>query len=435
MAISALELPAPSGAVEAACAALRPLDHLLWSARGDDELVGVVEALEELRSEVAALEAQVLAELDERQVPKRTLGWGSTADWFTHLAGLRRGQGKRAVEHARELVRSRRSTLAALHEGSVSPEQAAVVLDAVEALPSAPSMRARAEEVLLEEAGRLDATSLAKAGARIGDVVDPDREDRDLERALEREERAAHVHRFLSIAEDGAGGVRLSGRGSVEDAAVLRAALLPLTAPVPTVDPDTCAEQPDPRDHGARLWDALVATAHHTLTSDLAPECHGARPRVTVTTDLATLQQGLGRGGVTDDGLELSVSAVRRIACDADVIPAVLGSRSEVLDVGRLQRLVTAAIWRALVLRDQHCRFPGCTRPPVMCHAHHVEHWVDGGETSLANLVLLCGHHHRLIHGSPWQVRISAEDGLPEFLPPPRADTTPEWIRSRPRRE
>ena len=73
--------------------------------------------------------------------------------------------------------------------------------------------------------------------------------------------------------------------------------------------------------------------------------------------------------------------------------------------MGRQMRLVTAAIWKALVARDRHCRFPRCTRPPIMCHAHHITHWIDGGATSLDNLLLLCGHHHRLIHSGPWQIR------------------------------
>ncbi|HEV7876147.1 MAG TPA: HNH endonuclease, partial [Nocardioides sp.] len=138
---------------------------------------------------------------------------------------------------------------------------------------------------------------------------------------------------------------------------------------------------------------------------------------------------------VTDDGLTLTPGVVRRLACDADLIPVVLGTRSEVLDVGRTHRLVTGPLWRALVCRDRHCAFPGCTRPPVMCHAHHIRHWLHGGETALTNLVLLCGHHHRTIHHTPWEVRLHAGDGRPEFLPPPRRGSTPTWIRHRPRRE
>jgi len=129
---------------------------------------------------------------------------------------------------------------------------------------------------------------------------------------------------------------------------------------------------------------------------------------------------------------------VRRLACDADIIPVALGTRGEVLDVGRAHRLVTPALWRALVCRDRHCAFPGCTKPPVMGHAHHITHWADRGPTALPNLVLLCGHHHRVIHHTPWQVRISPDDARPEFLPPPKPghhQPPPQWIRQRPRLE
>ncbi|HEX6151359.1 HNH endonuclease signature motif containing protein [Nocardioides sp.] len=126
---------------------------------------------------------------------------------------------------------------------------------------------------------------------------------------------------------------------------------------------------------------------------------------------------------------------MRRMACDADLIRVLLDAEGCPLDVGRTRRLVTPAIWTALVARDRHCAFPGCTRPPVMGHAHHIRHWIDGGPTALENLVLLCGHHHRTIHHTPWQVRL-ADDGRPEFLPPAKAGRPPpDWIRHRHRQE
>ena len=93
--------------------------------------------------------------------------------------------------------------------------------------------------MLLDEASKLNATDLAQVAKRLVVTVDPEKAERDAEKALDREDRAAHLGRFLSITEDGAGGVRLRGRGTVEDAAVLKAALLPLTKPEPAVDPET----------------------------------------------------------------------------------------------------------------------------------------------------------------------------------------------------
>jgi len=128
------------------------------------------------------------------------------------------------------------------------------------------------------------------------------------------------------------------------------------------------------------------------------------------------------------DGRELSAGELRRLCCDANLIPAVLGARSEPLDVGRAQRLVTPAIRRALTLRDQHCAFPSCDTPASRCDAHHITPWRDGGPTALGNLVLLCPHHHGLVEPDPfssrdqWQVSIHT-DGYPVFRPPARYPT------------
>ncbi len=198
-----------------------------------------------------------------------------------------------------------------------------------------------------------------------------------------------------------------------------------MAAPLPGTDPDCGEAGRDTRDHGARTWDALVETCLKAQEAEgLLPEQHGAKPRLTVTVTLDQLREGLG-AATLDTGDDLSVSAVRRLACDAEVIPAVLGSLGEVLDVGRTQRLVTAAIWKALVLRDAHCRFPGCRRQPLACDAHHLQHWADGGDTSLDNLVLLCRAHHTLLHATPWEVRLNPVDRRPEFRRPARR----EWSR------
>jgi Domain of unknown function (DUF222)/HNH endonuclease len=332
--------------------------------------------------------------------------------------------------------------------GTCSPEQADIIVRSVDDLPAGDWIRRRGEKVLLAHATRLDASELARAGRHVVEVVDPDAVDRRLEAALDREERAAHLGRYLVISDDRAGGVRIRGRGSAEDGALLKAALLPLTRPDAVIDPESGEPCADPREHGTRLWDALVTTAQHALNTDRVPQTHATPPRLLVTLDHHTLKTGLqakgvatrvtrvaARVGTTADGTDLPPGVIRRLACDAEVIPAVLGGHGEVLDVGRVRRLVTPAIWTALVVRDRHCTFPACTRPPVMCQAHHPTHWADGGQTTLDNLALLCGHHHRTIHHSPWDIRLNAEDRRPEFKPPPKPGTTSEWTRYRPRRE
>ncbi len=118
----------------------------------------------------------------------------------------------------------------------MSATQVDPIIDAVHGLPSGELVRARGEQAMLEHAQSLDATELARLGRHLAHVVDPDATDRKLEAALEREDRAAHAGRFLAITEDRAGGVRIKGYGSTEDAALLKAALLPLTCPTPAVD-------------------------------------------------------------------------------------------------------------------------------------------------------------------------------------------------------
>jgi hypothetical protein len=132
----------------------------------------------------------------------------------------------------------------------------------------------------------------------------------------------------------------------------------------------------------------------------------------------AHLATGTGGGvGLLDNGLPVSAATVRRWACDCQLIPIVLGTHGEPLDAGRATREPTPAIRRALDARDRGCAFPGCDRPTKWCISHHIVHWEALGETSCANLVLVCGHHHRVIHHHGWDVHI-APDGLPTFYPP-----------------
>jgi hypothetical protein len=149
------------------------------------------------------------------------------------------------------------------------------------------------------------------------------------------------------------------------------------------------------------------------------PRNGGDRPQVVVTIDYGQLCNGLRakRGaGALDNGTQLSPADVRRLACDAEVIPIVLDGKNQVLDVGRERRTVSGAIRRALVVRDKGCAFPECGRPPRWCQGHHAVHWADGGKTSLENSVLVCPYHHRLIHHGGWKVRM--KKGFPVFIPP-----------------
>lgn len=112
---------------------------------------------------------------------------------------------------------------------------------------------------------------------------------------------------------------------------------------------------------------------------------------------------------------------IRRIACDADLIPAVLGGEGEILDLGRARRLFTRAQRKAITARDGGCATPGCTIPAAWCEAHHIDHWEHGGPTDVDNGVLLCSHHHHAVHAGWW--RIDMDDGIPWFTPARHLDT------------
>ncbi len=105
-----------------------------------------------------------------------------------------------------------------------------------------------------------------------------------------------------------------------------------------------------------------------------------------------------GGAGISIDGHVLTPETVRRLACDAEIIPAVLGGDRQVLELGRSRRLVSAGQRTALWLRDRGCTFPGCTIPAAWTRAHHVIHWAAGGATDLGNLALLCQRHHTEVH-------------------------------------
>ncbi|HEX6515529.1 MAG TPA: DUF222 domain-containing protein, partial [Nocardioidaceae bacterium] len=442
----------PAGVVAQARSWVAGLAETLWAARSPGELLDTVRELEALRGCLDAVLAAVVEEVAATGAAAAEQ-WASTGDFLTHAAGARRGYGPVLVRLARALP-GLPATAAGMLAGRVSREQAVVIARAVRLLPAEARLRAAAEEVLVEWAGEVDASELAARAESLLERLDPEGCAQREEAALARLERAAHRHRFLALVEDRHGGVLVKGRGTSEDAAVIKTALSALTAPDPTKScghlPDDPARDPahdpagdsagergctgcagvgrDAREYSTRLWDAWVEASQRLLDARVLPETHGTKPRVSITVDYQSLACGVGQAAV-EVGLRVSAAAVRRLACDADLLPVVLGTAGEVLDVGRTARLVTPAIWKALLARDGQCRFPGCTRPPVGCDAHHIVSWLDGGPTSLDNLVLLCRAHHTAIHHTPWRVRLNPLDRHPEFLPP--GSTRP--TRTRPR--
>ena len=150
---------------------------------------------------------------------------------------------------------------------------------------------------------------------------------------------------------------------------------------------------PDVRTAAQRRADAFVEACALVAAQQRVPEAltgvGNGCAQVVVTMDYDHLREQTGHG-LTDDAKPGTASMVRRLACEGRIIPMVLGSQSQPLDVGREHRLATPAQVRALRQRDKGCSFPGCDRPPSWCQAHHLRHWLDGGPTDLNNLALLC---------------------------------------------
>ena len=155
---------------------------------------------------------------------------------------------------------------------------------------------------------------------------------------------------------------------------------------------------------------------------------YGAKANITVTIDFDDLKAATATatGGLVY-GDRLSATTIRRLACDAKIIPLVLGSKSQPLDVGRAVRLITPGMRKALNHRDKGCVV--CGAPPVSCDAHHLKSWIDGGQTAVHNLVLLCRRHHADLHSGHWKITIV--DGevrvtQPSWAtPPPHRKRTP----------
>lgn len=352
--------------------------------------------------------------------------------------------------------------------GAVGVEAAAEIGHAVTALPPelGQQLREEGEDVLLgyavgREAPALDAGQIRYLGRHLHEIVDPEAADRLLTDRLAREDADVRRRRYLSIVEDPGGGVQLRGLLTSEAGAILRAVLGPLSAPRPVVrqtenggGPGTvggsaaddaaadhpvpnqrlCDQRPpeqavpDERTGRQRSADALVEACERLLAHGSLPDTAGERPQLVITVDQEKLAADLGVGRLAD-GTHLPTATIRRLSCDAGLIPMVLGTAGQPLDLGRTARTASPAQRRALALRDGGCSFPGCDRPPGWCDAHHIREWQDLGPTDLDNLTLLCGRDHRTVHEDGWTIQ-PVEDGTrPLFIPP-------AWIdpQRRPRR-
>ncbi|MDP2624217.1 MAG: DUF222 domain-containing protein, partial [Actinomycetota bacterium] len=247
-----------------------------------------------------------------------------------------------------------------------------------------PDLFKEAEQVLVDSFTGLSMKDFATA-------VDLWRQNADLE-AAEADARHLRDRRYLNVSPTLGNLVRIDGQLDPEAGQTLLTALRSITDPQ-QLDPT------DTRTPGQRRADALTQLCTDHLASGKSPISGGFRPQVTVTASYQTLLGLLdGTGCETEDCGLLSPETVRKMLCDATVIPVVLGGESLPLDIGRSSRTIPPQIRIALNLRDKGCAIPGCQSRPRYCDAHHIIHWLHGGPTCLENLCLLCARHHTMVH-------------------------------------
>ncbi|MGH3943493.1 MAG: DUF222 domain-containing protein [Pseudonocardiaceae bacterium] len=382
---------------------------------------GLLEVLREAEADFRRSYARILevvAELDAENAGAVS-GFGTTGRLLAGVLNLSKSDAKTRTEQA-GLLSPRRSltgeilppalpaTAAELAAGAIGPTHLRVITATMRRIPPSthPELAAQAEETLAHAARRFDPAALSRIGERLLAHLDPDGNA-----PTEEPEQA----RELRVRTGPDGAVSLTGKLDPEGGARVLEVLNSLNGRRPPAD-----GIPDLRSTARRNADALVDAMSCLLDEGELPTRAGQRPHLVLTMRLTDLMDGLG-SAVLDTGGRISAAEARRLACDSCVVPMVLGSDSMPLDVGRQHRLATAALRDALGERDQGCAFPGCGRLPRYCHAHHIRSWLDGGETKLSNMCLLCEYHHTIVHRQGWHIRLDAR-GQPEFIPPKTVD-------------
>ena len=358
----------------------------------------------------------------------------STTTWLAESQNLTQKEARRLIKGGQDLDRFP-IIAAAARDGHVLPTQMDAITTVLRHLPvdfPAQTM-AEAQELMVGFAATHNSVELRRLTRHLLDVLAPDTADQLEAERLERELAEANRHRFLDFRADGHGPVLFRGSLPVMDAEpfirIIDAYAAAQKRALDALDPHADYVSPS-----MRRADGLLAMIHEHARHGSAPLHGGDRPRITITLNYNTLlahahTAGLvdPRGCLTTTGEPITPGQLRQLLCDADLLPVVLGGPSDILDVGRTQRLVTPPIRAALEQRDAGCVFPGCDTPPVGCHAHHVIPWWAGGDTALPNLVLVCPHHHGIVEPSHppdtdrWQVRLR-DDGVPHVIPPERVD-------------
>jgi hypothetical protein len=358
----------------------------------DDKAAALLE-LATVSAQLDALRLRLMAasgDVAERDAAR------DVASWLAHRTRADRREARAAQRLARSRAHCWHLLADGLTTGAVLTAQAVVIARALDDLPDDldPDLVAKAEAHLVAEAANFGPHELRVLGHRILSVVAPEVGEEQDRRRLEAEEREARRTTTLTSRSNGDGTTTI--RIKLPDAAAGRL----LTYLHAYANPRRVDGAPttggDPAPFPVRLGHAFCSLLE-LLDPTQLPDHGGQATTVLVTLDLETLLTGVG-STTTNAGGAITAAEARRLACTAQLVPAVRGARSEILDLGRAQRLYSPAQRRALAHRDGGCRADGCDIPAAWTEAHHLDSWAGGGKTDLGNALLLCSHHHHRAH-------------------------------------
>lgn len=383
-------------------------DAPAWSMSVEEQREAL-RVLDRVGSRLAELDLRVLAAAERNEVGAGS-GATSTAAWLAHETRQARPRCSAAVRLAGALDEGFSATRAALAAGRVNPEQAGVIVTAVQTLTREhddlpAGIESRAEAHLLDLAGSFDAVVLRRLGRRLFEVVCPEAADRVEGEALAREEERARRNARLTMRDNGDGTVSGGFRVPVLHAALLRKALEALTSPrrlgEGRIDPETGRRLP----YEVLLGRGFMELVEHHLDPAGLPSQGGSPFTLVVTIGIDALKTGVGVATL-ETGERISAGQWRRLACRAGIIPMVLDGDSVPLDLGREQRLFDRYQRIAMAQQYGGCATVNCDRPPAWTEGHHRRPWHLGGRTDLADGLPLCPpHHHMADHPDSWDMR------------------------------
>jgi hypothetical protein len=368
----------------------------------------------QLESRVAALRLRLLACADD---VADEAGARDAGAWLAHEARLDPGPARRDGQLATALEERWHRLQAALGTGALNVAQARVCVQVLTELPEDldASLVDAVEEQLVILAEQWAPRDLLVLGRKILEAIDPETADAHEARKLEDEERRARERTSLHAKRLGDGTTRISANLPDAVANRLLTYLDAFTSPRhhssdhtgEGLEPSVSSPESRGPAHVQR-GHAFAALLEH-LDPHKLPAQGGDATAMIITISLDQLRANLAAADLIGHQLDrISAKEARRLACTAELIPAVLGTTGEVLDLGRTSRLFTRAQRKALRLRDRRCRAEGCDTPVAWTEAHHKNPWAHGGTTDLANAISLCSFHHHRCHDTSY---------LHEYLP------------------